>query len=1104
MRPSSTRWYQGQTQPDSPSFRLNKTPFISADCKNCGFYHERNMCPAYGKRCLKCNNVNHFSRKCNIYDVQADENPDQVIYYFNKNCGDWSITLSVNNCEILFKLDTGADVNVLPSRYLQQLGLSKEDLLSTSMKLRGYSGGDIIVIGRCNLKVLYKGQSYIIDFIIADVSSPPILGRYSCQELGVIKLTLAVTTNSQDEFTSGILNDYSDVFEGIGCMPGEYKICIDNTVRPVVHAPRKLPVAIKENLRNKLNEMEQQQIIAKVDGPTDWVNSMTVVRKPNGDLRICLDPQDLNLAIKREHFSLPTLEDITVKLSGAKYFSTVDAKNGFWQLKLSSDCTDLCTFNTAFGRYKFLRLPYGITSASEVFHKRMFEMFDDMEGVCHFIDDILIFAKTRQEHDRRLRAVLDRCRLINLKLNKNKCKFGLTEIKYLGHKFTQNGIYPDESHTSAIKEMKIPDNTKDLERFLGLVNYIGRFVPNLSNKTYELRQLLKKDVEWHWTDQHQNEFDSLKNILVDAPVLQYYVVDKPVVISVDASKNGLGACILQDNLPVSYASRSLTKAEQNYAQIEKELLACVYACEKFYCYIFGKNDVIIETDHKPLVNIIMKPISSAPARLQRMLLRLQLYSFKLVYKPGKYLYIADTLSRAPLPVSNQQLEERDHFDVQAQVCAVTACNPLTDTHFIILQKSTESDMELQLVIKYIKEGWPDNKQDVPDCVKPYWCFKSELSISYGLVWKDNRIVIPKALRHEMLKRVHVGHLGLEKCKLRTRETMFWPNINSQLEDYISKCQACLNFKNENRRETMISHEIPNRPWSKLGSDTFHFDGKLFLIVIDYYSKFFEVAELRSLKSEEIIQQLKIIFSKQGVPDILMTDNGPEYSSFEFRQFSEQWHFSHVTSSPRYPQSNGQSERTVQTVKNIMKKCRYESTDYRLALLEYLNTPISSSLASPSEILNSRKMRGLLPCIPKLLKPKLQTNITYELNKRQSMQKQYYDKGARDLAPLQVGQRVKVRVSKQWVDGSITSYVGKRSYSVQIDGGSRLIRNRRHLIINPNANRSNHDQPTLAYDDIVIQNSPPRPPINNNVVCQPYVSRFGREVRRPDRWGYSHT
>lgn len=368
-----------------------------------------------------------------------------------------------------------------------------------------------------------------------------------------------------------ILDEFPEVFEGVGCLPGEYRIQLAADARPVVHAPRKLPIAMRDSVKQKLDEMLEQGVIAKVEGPTDWVSSMTVVRKPNGDIHICLDPRDLNVYISNINIS--------------KYFSTLDCKHSFWQMKLSRESTDLCTFNTAFGRYKFLRVPFGISSVSEVFHKRLYEYFDDIEGVILFVDDLLCFADSKELHDMRLRQVLERCKQINVKLNKAKCKIGLTEITYLGHIISRSGIRPDESHILPIKNMPKPENVKDLERFLGLVTYVGNFIPNLSEKTHKLRELLKKDIEWHWDDVHDKCLNDLQRCITSPPVLRFYTLDKPVTISVDASKNGLGACLMQEGKPVCYASKSLTKTEQNYAQIEKELYACVFACEKFYTYI---------------------------------------------------------------------------------------------------------------------------------------------------------------------------------------------------------------------------------------------------------------------------------------------------------------------------------------------------------------------------------------------------------------------------------------------------------------------------------------------------------------------------------------
>lgn len=1109
QRSAYTKTYTRDSAPESTS-RDQRS--ITNRCGNCGRSHRRMECPAYGVRCDNCGRMNHYARMCRsarrVYALQEDSS-DQVISYNNNKNSDWSVQLKINNAWISFKLDTGADVSVLPKRFLGSIGLEAGDLTKTSIKLHGYSGGNIPVVGKCFLKVNYKENTYFIKFIIANVDSPPVLGRSSCEELNLLKRIMFIDqpTNSSEN----ILDEFPNIFKGMGCLPGEYKIQLDKNVSPIVHAPRKLPIALKEQIKIKLTEMESEGIISKVEGPTEWVNSMTVVKKPNGDLRVCLDPRDLNKAIRREHFKLPTFEEITANLLGAKYFSTLDAKQGFWQVKLHPSSTDLCTFNTVYGRYKFLRMPYGISSASEIFHKRLYSHFDDIEGVVLFVDDLLVYGHTKEIHDQRLRAVLRRCQDINIKLNRQKCKIGLTEIRYLGHKISGNGIRPDDIHIRAINDMPTPKNVKDVERFLGLVTYVGNFIPNLSEKTTTLRELLKKDTEWHWDATHDQCFRELKMCLTSPPVLQYYDINTPIVISVDASKNGLGACLLQNKLPVCYASKSLTKTEQAYAQIEKELYACVFACEKFYTYIYGRTDVTIETDHKPLVNIINKPLCNAPARLQRMLMRLQPYSFTLVYKPGRYLYIADTLSRAAAPSAGAgaALPPRDHLDAQAQVCAVTANNSLIDTHFIQIQKCTKDDQNIQNLIKVIKRGWPDQKDKVGDDIKCYWNIRDELTINFGIVWKGNRILIPKCMRHDILKKLHSSHLGLEKCKLRARETVYWPNINTQLQDYLSNCQACLTHRKQNRKEPLISHDIPNRPWCKIGVDIFHLANQSFVIVIDYYSKYIEVSKLCSLKSESVISELKTIFRRHGIPEIVMSDNGPEFASNQFKEFALKWMFHHVTSSPTYAQSNGQIERSIQTLKNIMKKTRFDQTDLDLALLEYLSTPISDKLPSPSELLYNRKLRSILPCEPNLLKPKVKkrNEIYAQLKKRQALQKYYYDRGARNMSSLVTGQKVKLRLNNSWVSGTVDGIVGPRSYLISMPNGNRLRRNRKHLIID-----SNRRPEYLfgSYDDDVIPPSegtraassssqPVSQSADPNSQTNLYRTRSGRTVRPPDRW-----
>ena len=301
-----------------------------------------------------------------------------------------------------------------------------------------------------------------------------------------------------------------------------------------------------------------------MDQPTDWVNSLVVIEKPKTKkLRICLDPRPLNAAICREHFQLPTIEDITTRLTGARIFSKLDANHGYWQIPLSNSSQLLTTFNSPFGRYCFKRMPFGIKSAQEVFQKKMNQLLEDLPGVETDIDDILVWGTNQEEHDEILEAG---CEQINLTLNKEKCQFRVPEVTYIGHILNDKGIQPDPEKVRAIQDMPPPVDKKGVERLLGTINYLAKFIPNMSTVTHPMRTLLKSDVTFAWEEPQRKSFSEIKQILSAAPVLTYFDVTKPVTITCDASQTGLGALLLQDNKPIAHASRALTDPETRYAQ----------------------------------------------------------------------------------------------------------------------------------------------------------------------------------------------------------------------------------------------------------------------------------------------------------------------------------------------------------------------------------------------------------------------------------------------------------------------------------------------------------------------------------------------------------
>ena len=296
----------------------------------------------------------------------------------------------------------------------------------------------------------------------------------------------------------------------------------------------------------------------------------------------------------------------------------------------------------------------------------------------------------------------------------------------------------------------------------------------MSTVTKPIRDVLKADISFHWDTEQKEAFASIKKILSTEPALAFYDVEKPVLISCDASQSGLGAVLIQEDRPVVYASRALTDAETRYAQIEKELLAIVFALNKFHQYVYGKS-AVVESDHKPLESIIKKPLVSAPPRLQRMLLQLQKYSFTLIYKPGKDMVLADTLSRAYIDDDDNACKSLE----EDLVCAVNSLlnkAPISDPKLEELRAATKTDATMNKLKEVILSGWPTKRTEVPSEIRDYWNFRDEMSEVNDIILKGEKLVIPLNMRSEMLAKIHTCHLGIVKCKQRARDILFWPGM----------------------------------------------------------------------------------------------------------------------------------------------------------------------------------------------------------------------------------------------------------------------------------------------------------------------------------------
>ena len=390
-----------------------------------------------------------------------------------------------------------------------------------------------------------------------------------------------VTTTTPSLTKEQIPHEYKDIFTGLGKLPGTYHIETDPTVKPVQNNPRRVPIPVKAELKNKIEELENMGVIQRVTQPTEWISNMVAVRKPN-KLRVCLDPLELNKAVLRNHYHIPTVEQIAPRLSKAKVFSTVDAKDGFLQVVLDEPSSYLTTFWTPYGLYRWLRMPFGIKSAPEEFQRRIDKCLEGLENIQAIHDDVIIFdtgdseEEAHASHDKAFRALLDRCRERGLKLNKKKIKFKQDSVAYMGHIFGKQGLSPDPVKVQVVCDMLRPTDIQGVQRLIGVVTYLSKFMPQLSSICEPLQRLTDKTAVFDWLPQHEEALTTIKSLITKAPVLHYYAVDKEVTLECDSSDVGLGAVLSQDGHPVAYASRALTHRAQLCT--DRERVSCNCLC----------------------------------------------------------------------------------------------------------------------------------------------------------------------------------------------------------------------------------------------------------------------------------------------------------------------------------------------------------------------------------------------------------------------------------------------------------------------------------------------------------------------------------------------
>ncbi|XP_063595036.1 uncharacterized protein K02A2.6-like [Penaeus indicus] len=511
------------------------------------------------------------------------------------------------------------------------------------------------------------------------------------------------------------------------------------------------------------------------------------------------------------------------------------------------------------------------------------------------------------------------------------------------------------------------------------------------------------------------------------------------------------------------------------------MLAVVFALKKFHQYTFGRLTKVI-SDHKPLQAIMKKPLDRAPRRLQGMLLSAFQYNIEVEYHPGKNMHVADYLSRNYLP-ENGGGQVFENINMLSFV-------PIQPTRLQKIQRSTLDDEVMNLLIERIVEGWPSSKENVACQLLPYYNNRDGYSVQNGLIFKGERIVIPRELRPEIKEAIRLSHIGVEGCLRRARECVYWPGMNPEVRQYVSQCETCNKYTDSQCKETLMTHDISDRPWDKVGVDLFELKNYNFLVTVDYFSNFWEIDRLERTSANSVIKKLKAHFARYGIPSIVVSDNGPQFRCEEFKDFARSYEFNHQTSSPHYLKSNGMAESAVKTAKKLIRKAMDCGKDPFLPILDHRNTPAEYLNLSPAQRSLGRRTRTLLPMSQKLLN--LQ-GIDVEVHNRKKKEKslksaKYYNKHAKDLKPLQEGDSERVEPTilgdKAWKKSFVNRKLDERSYEVESNGGV-LRRNRVHLKKTDENKQGDIQQPSVTEQVRIIERNDTE--VNNNTQSESQMS-----------------
>lgn len=911
-----------------------------------------------------------------------------------------------------------------------------------------------------------------------------------------VDLAHCTLSPKQQQDLLALLHEYSDLFATADEPLGRTAVvqhAIHTEGPPIRQPMRRQPVALQATINSEVEKMLQQGVIQPSSSP--WSSPVIMVKKKNGSWRFCIDYRKLNAATHRDAYPLPRVDATLDSLAGSTFFTTLDLASGYWQVDVAPHDKEKTAFSTSKGHFEFNVMPFGLTNAPATFQRLMECTLAGLVGdqCLIYLDDVIIFSSTFEQHLNRLASVLDRLRAAGLKLQAKKCHFAQAQVTYLGHIISNKGIEPDKSKLTAVSAYPTPQSTKEVKQFMGISNYYRRFIPGYAQIAEPLHRLLRKSSKsFQWTKECEISFTTLKSKLTTPPILAYPLFTVPFTVSTDASDRAIGGVLsqIQDGHErvIAYWSRQLNKAERNYSTIEREALAVVGAVKEFYPYLYGFHFTLL-TDHNPLTSL--KGIKDVGGRLARWLLFLQQFDFTIEYKKGSANSNADTLSRRP----------PEH----PEVAAIGTCTLLADHD--TLAKAQQEDPQLANLKGHIEQGTFPTR--CPRGLRK--CF-----LKQGLLCREytesatrmtyTQIVMPSSLRNRVLQEAHnnLGHFGAKKTFEQVRTKFYWPGYEQDVQRWVQECERC-----QKRNPPQPNPPAPlgtiqaTEPFEVLSWDimgplpTSTQGNKYILVITDIFTKWVEAFPLKDTTANTLATVLmNEVVCRYGAPCKLHSDQGANLCSNVIQCLCQLLGITTTRTSAYHPAGNGQVERFNRTLEAILAKTVADNQHdwdsqlpkalfaYRTAIHETTQfSPFHLMFARspnlPVDLMLGRIQPGKLRSYPQFVQDshkQLMTSYTItnqHLRAQHQRHKRIHD--SHGLAEcFEVGDRVWLytpvvpqgytkKFASFWKGPyTIIDKPGEVNYKVQLIGGTQT------LVVHRNRLKPCYSPPQLQADNIAAQ------------------------------------